>query len=251
MYYKIINNNNIVGVATSINFRKYQKKHGVILFSNENDAEYIESNNVLYHDDWLKALQTYDINYISAQIIQIDINEYEFLKQSFEEMDQIPVEEDTPIEEDIDEIIEENQTLEFIKESKIKYMSYMCKSIITSGFDIVLSDGESHHFSMEIEDQIKIQTLAMKAQSGQQLLPWHSDGELCVFYPAEDILSIYNELEKLQTFHTTYFNSLKYYIESLDTVEGVNSIYYGINIPEEYQSEVLKYLLRQNNENGN
>ena len=82
------------------------------------------------------------------------------------------------------------------------------------------------------------------------MLPWHSDGELCVFFPAEDILRIYTELEKLQTYHTTYFNSLKYYIGSMNTIEEVNQVWYGMNIPEEYQSEVLKYLLEQNNEDS-
>ena len=104
---------------------------------------------------------------------------------------------------------------------------------------------------MEIEDQIKIQTLANKALNGENMLPWHPDNELCVFYSGEDILKIYNELEKLQTFHTTYFNSLKHYIQSLDNIQDVNDVWYGMDIPAEYQSEVLKYLLVQNNENGN
>lgn len=129
-------------------------------------------------------------------------------------------------------------------------MSSVCHNAITNGFDIELSDGKTHHFSMSIEDQIKIQTLATKARSGETMLPWHSDGELCVFYPAEDILRIYAQLEILQTYHTTYFNSLKYYIESMDTMEAVSQVWYGMDIPEEYQSEVLKYLLEQNNENN-
>ena len=44
-------------------------------------------------------------------------------------------------------------------------------------------------------------------------------------------------------YHTTYFNSLKHYIESLDTIDAVANIQYGVEIPETYQSDVLKYLL--------
>ena len=251
MYYKLIIGNNIIGIASEDDFRKYQRKHGITIYSDEDHAEYVEINNTLYHDNWLKS-PVFGINYVQAQIERISKEEYDILAEAFKTNSEIEVYDDTDAQDDvIPEQKEDNPSLDFVKDVKTKQMSAICRTTIINGFDIQLSDGLTHHFSMPIEDQIKIQTLAMKAQSGQQLLPWHSDGELCVFYPAEDIISIYNELEKLQTFHTTYFNSLKYYIESLDTVESVNSIYYGINIPEEYQSEVLKYLLRQNNENGN
>lgn len=249
MYFKIIYNNSIIGIASEDNFRKYQSKHNVILVSSIDDAQYVAINDTLYRDDWLKKITNTEISYVNAIIQRISQEEYEILKESFEIEEEIPVE-DEPIEEDEPIYDEEDTSLDFIKSLKIKSMSNMCHNTIVNGFDIVLSDGENHHFSLTIEDQIKIQTLAMKAQNGEQLLPWHSDGELCVFFPAEDILQIYAELEKLQTYHTTYFNSLKYYISSMNTIEEVNQVQYGMDIPEEYQSEVLKYLLEQNNEDS-
>ena len=56
---------------------------------------------------------------------------------------------------------------------------------------------------------------------------------------------LYNAMEQMQVYHTTYFNSLKMYILSLDNIEDVGAVFYGMEIPVEYQSDVLKYLLAQ------
>ena len=128
---------------------------------------------------------------------------------------------------------------------KIKEMSNTCRQTIIDGIDVELSDGKTHHFSLEIEDQIKIQALAIKAQQGEEKLYWHPDGELCQFYSAEDILRIYAALEETQTVNTTYFNSLRNYIQSMTSIEQVSKVVYGMGIPEEYQSEVLKYLMKE------
>ena len=50
-------------------------------------------------------------------------------------------------------------------------------------------------------------------------------------------------MEQLITYNTTYFNSLRDYINSVTTEKELSKIKYGIEIPEEYQSEVLKSLL--------
>jgi hypothetical protein len=47
------------------------------------------------------------------------------------------------------------------------------------------------------------------------------------------------------TYHVTYFRDLRIYIRSLQTKEEVQSVTYGMAIPVEYQSEVLKDFLVQ------
>jgi predicted DNA-binding ArsR family transcriptional regulator len=49
-------------------------------------------------------------------------------------------------------------------------------------------------------------------------------------------------VNKHKTYHTTYYNSLKNYINSLQTIEEIAAITYGIEIPDEYKSEVLKVI---------
>jgi len=47
---------------------------------------------------------------------------------------------------------EDNPSLDFVKDVKTKQMSAICRTTIINGFDIQLSDGLTHHFSMPIED---------------------------------------------------------------------------------------------------
>lgn len=47
------------------------------------------------------------------------------------------------------------------------------------------------------------------------------------------------------SYHESYFNSLKAYINSLDKIETVGGIEYGVDIPDDYQTEVLRTLLSQ------
>ena len=246
MYYKLIQGQTIIGVCTSGDFRKYQEKHKRILFADEETGQFIECRGKYYRDDWLRALPEGTVRTDYAAIVRISYEEHAALTEAFQTEEEIEIPE-APTEEPVEEPATEDPdiTLEFIKEAKIKQMAKICEDTIRHGFDVVLSDGESHHFSLELEDQLKIQALALKAQAGDTMLYWHPDGELCTFYSAADVMKIYGELERIQTMQTTYFNSLKYYINSLQTIEDVSAITYGTPIPEQFQSEVLRYLLTQ------
>lgn len=124
-------------------------------------------------------------------------------------------------------------------------MSNTCNKVITSGFDAILSDGEVHHFSLTTQDQLNLITLSALAESGETAIPYHADGELCKFYPTEDITKIISTATAFKTYHVSYFNALRVFIESLETIEAIKAITYGVSIPEEYQSEVLKALNMQ------
>jgi hypothetical protein len=47
------------------------------------------------------------------------------------------------------------------------------------------------------------------------------------------------------SYYVTYGNSLKTWIDSVETMEELREIFYGTDIPLEYQSEVLKTYLAQ------
>lgn len=139
--------------------------------------------------------------------------------------------------------------IDIVKDAKITEMSITCNKIITDGFDIVLSDKQSHHFSLEVSDQLKISKLNDRANSGVTVLPYHADGEPCKFYSKEDIVLLNTEMENRIEFQVTYFNSLRDYIQSMTDVGSICNVSYGITIPDEYQSEVLKVLYAQLNTN--
>lgn len=132
-----------------------------------------------------------------------------------------------------------------LKLQKIEQMSVDCKSTIVNGFDIGLSDGIKHHFDLTEEEQLNLITLKEMVTQGMTQIPYHAKDELCVFYSPDDIMTIVNSATNFKTYQISYFNSLKNYINSIDSSDDVNSIEYGVEIPEEYQSGVLKVLRTQ------
>ena len=76
----------------------------------------------------------------------------------------------------------------------------------------------------------------------QSLIPYHADGEVCEFYTADEINQIVLAANTLKNYNIVYYNALKAYINTLETMEAIAAITYGIEIPEEYKSDVLKVL---------
>ena len=76
----------------------------------------------------------------------------------------------------------------------------------------------------------------------QSLIPYHADGQETTFYTSDEINEIIQTATDLKIYNTTYFNALKGYINSLETIEEIGAITYGTPIPEEYKSDVLKVL---------
>lgn len=244
-YYKLINNNELIGIATSYDLRKYQKKHNIILTSNEQFAQYIQYNNKLYRDSWFAPIITDTIEYETVCIVSISEEEFDNLSFAIENNKEIPVDnklDSTINEEPLVDPIEEI-TVEFIMSKKIAEMSSICSKTISAGLDIKLSDNKIHHFSLTTQDQLNLINIAVLIASGETFIPYHADGELCKFYSSKDIAKILSETTNFKTYHTSYFNSLKNYIKSINDIESISDITYGIQIPDEYMSDVLKNMI--------
>lgn len=243
-YYKLISGTNIVGIGLSLDLRRFQKKHRIILLCNEESAQYIQYKDVLYHDNWMSPITTDTVAYETAEVIKIDEQEYNTLKAALETEDEIVIEPETPVEEE-PEYVDPNEviTVDYVKGVKIAEMSNTCNKVITNGFDVILSDGNSYHFSLTTQDQLNLITLSSMIASGETQIPYHADGELCRFYSAEDINTIITTATQFKTYQVSYFNALKAYIESMTDIETIGAVVYGIEIPAEHQSDVLKVLL--------
>ena len=140
--------------------------------------------------------------------------------------------------------------IEKIRADKISEMSRICNQTIENGFDLQMTDGTTEHFSLTTQDQLNLTTLSAMIQSGLQSIPYHADGNLCKFYSAEDMKNLINYGTKFITYQTTYFNSLRNYINSLESADEIKAVAYGMEIPAEYQSDVLKLLESDKNVNG-
>lgn len=81
MYYKVIKNNHVIDVLSSLTYLKYQPKHNVMVVCTEDDAQAILSSdgNYIWH-----VPELYNIpvdGYDTVELVEIDLYEYEELKR--------------------------------------------------------------------------------------------------------------------------------------------------------------------------
>lgn len=146
--------------------------------------------------------------------------------------------------EEPEQVVDEELSLtaEYAKAAKIDEMRRSCEEAIIHGVDVTY-DGVTRHYSLELTDQLNILALQDAIEQGAQQIPYHGDDEPCRYYSQEEFLAVVAAANAHKTFHTTYFNSLKAYIEHIETLEELDEITYGVSVPDEYQSDVLKGLL--------
>lgn len=245
-YYKIIQNNMITDIATENDFLLFNQSIGCILSCDSLYAHYLQGikQKYYYDNNWMRRPYQKNIQYEEAEIYSITKEEYDYLREALQT--EISIIEGNielePSQNEEDILIKDTTTIDYIRSIKLKEMSYICNKTITGGFDIQLSDGNSYHFSLTTQDQLNLITLATMVESGETQIPYHADGEPCKFYSTLDMKAIIDKATEFKTYHTSYYNSLKTYINSMETMEEISEVTYGMEIPEEYQSEVLKSL---------
>lgn len=155
------------------------------------------------------------------------------------------VEPEQPSEPDTPDYEPYVPTLDEVKESKVKEMNAVQQQTIQQGIDVKLTDGTVEHFSLTDHDQTSLMGLQSQVAAGVEQIPWHTsdESEHCKFYSNADMALITTAAMEYVTWHVTYFRDLRIYIRSLDSADAVNAITYGIEIPQEYQSEPLKAMM--------
>lgn len=169
-----------------------------------------------------------------VQVVDITAEEYEEL---YSRLHPVTGGEPAPV---VDEAL--RLTAEYAKAAKIDEMRRSCEEAIIHGVDVTY-DGVTRHYSLELTDQLNILALQDAIEQGAQQIPYHGDDEPCRYYSQGEFLAVVAAANTHKTFHTTYFNSLKSYIENIETLDELDEITYGVSVPAEYQSDVLKGLL--------
>ena len=209
-YYKVIKNKEFIGVGTTLNLRRFQQKHQIMLICNETQVQYIQLGDVLYRANWMWPETTDTIKYEVADVIRIEKDEYDLLCKAVETNEEIVIEEEPVVE--IEPVVVENPTIDFVRTSKISELRHDCNKAITNGVDIKLSDGETRHFSMSLEDQINLLTMAyLKDES---------------LYSIKDMKTIITKTNSYKNDHIAKFKQLKDRVNSLNTIEEVSAVNY-------------------------
>ena len=133
-------------------------------------------------------------------------------------------------------------TLDEIKTKKVTEMNDAQQTTIQNGLDIALSSGTVEHFTLTYHDQTSLMGLQTLVAQGVENIPWHTSDqtEHCKFYSNADMAIITSKALQFVTFHVTYFRDLRIYVRALEDKEAVSNVFYGMSIPEKYQSDVLK-----------
>ncbi len=136
-------------------------------------------------------------------------------------------------------------TLAELQASKKQEISQSCEQAIYSGVSVTLANGSSEHFALTEHDQLNLFGKQVQLAAGAEQLEYHSDGQPCRYYSAADMQTIITTAMWHVSYHTTYCNALNMWVAGTEAADDLQQIFYGANVPEQYQSEVLKAYLLQ------
>lgn len=243
-WFKVIKDSQLIGVVTDQSFARYSEKSGRIHICKAMDGQYIVVNDHFYRDDWMLPLNTDDhTEFEEASVVSIGEKEFDIISRS-DSSEPINVSQIIEKEPKIAEKTPEETevvTVEFVRKRKLKELSADCEKVISSGFDLVLSDGVSHHFSMSLQDQMNLIDLQRALDMNEDPI-YHADGELMQFYSAEDAQDILIGANKWKMYHIALYNSLKNWINSINDIEEIDAVKFDSEIPERYCTAVLQNL---------
>lgn len=115
------------------------------------------------------------------------------------------------------------------KANKIFECNNICNQMIVKGIEI-----NDENFTYELTDQNNIlNNVNLVLQTGLDV-PYHADGKPCRLFTPAEIISIYVAQEHNLTHNITYNNQLKLYVDTLTTVEEVESVQYGQELIDDY-----------------
>ena len=247
IYYKILDDSSFIGVGTSKELRKHQKKHNLLISASESEAQYLATNEAAYWDVWMQEPPTDEIPYKVATIQAISEEEYNALLKAMETGQEINIDdaEEYAVEEEpadeIPETREEELTADFVREVKIREMSLACNKAITDGFDLTLGNSKKH-FSLSLKDQANLASATAQILTGATEIPYHADGDEFRNYSADEMLKIIGAANEHKTFHLAYYNCLKKWLNGVSRITSIQAVEYGVDIPKKYQSTFLKSL---------
>ena len=202
-YFKIIKDNEFIGIGTTRDMRKFQKKHNVLLMCDENEAQYIQCGEDLYHALWMEAV---DGSFVTADVIRIEEDEYNCLLSAIESNEEIkfadePVVEYEPVIDEVEEL-----TIDYIRSAKLAELKYECNKVISEGFDMELGDGATRHFTLSVDDQINLLTQA---------------------YFDENMQAVIVVMNNFKVKHMNHMKELEEYVNSLSTIEEISKVHYN------------------------
>jgi hypothetical protein len=221
--YKIIQNNKVIDVVKYPQFIKFLAS-GHIAMTDKTSANGIagSDNKTAYSFQPRPKYQTVSIE-------KITLKEFERLQGLLDSKQ---------------EICADESVLAKARQNAIKQLSNQCKAFIGAGFSIMLSDGKSYNFKLTAEDQLNLMSIEGQLNAGAETVIYHATNQPCRIFSREDMLKVIKAFRHHVTYHTTYFNAAKQYINSLTDIEKIKKFSYGTDVSTTVKDRVNKKILR-------
>lgn len=242
-WFKVIQNDKLIGTVTDQSFARYSEKSGRLHICRAIEGQYLLLNDKYYRDDWMLGENpNANVKYDKARIIAIRESEYDILQNPSHEpvkheIVKIPAEK---ISKKVSKTAE--VTIDFVRARKLNELGISCTKSIEQGFSLVLSDGASHHFSMTAYDQLNLLQMEIAFNNGSTDILYHADNELMQYYGEDDVRYILSAAKRWKEYNLALFNSFKNWINNLNDLAEIDRITYESEIPEKYCTDVLTTL---------
>ena len=222
--YKIMQNDKVIDVVQQPHFVRFLAS-GHVAFTDKTSAHgIIGSNNKLYS---FKPVARKNISVVSIKNITLEeFNKLRNLLNSGQEP------------------CADEAALATAKYNTILRLSKQCKTQITEGFSITLTDGKLYNFKLTTEDQLNLMMIENQLSTDAEHFLYHATGQECKFFIRTDIVNIIKAFRSHVQYHTTYFNIAKQYINSQTDIKKVNMFTYGLDLSDAVSDPVIKQILK-------
>ena len=135
------------------------------------------------------------------------------------------------------DVVATSEPIDKVISQKKAELSAECEKFIVAGVDV----GDAH-YSLTIEDQANILAWMAVAQTGKAV-PYHSDGQPCRVYTADEFMKVANAAVAYKTHHTTYCNLLMRQVEKMTDTDEVKAVQYGMTQLEGEYAEQYQIIM--------
>lgn len=221
--YKIIHNNKVIDVVKRPQFLKFLAS-GYIAITDKSSANGIASSDK-------KTAYSFQPRqkYKTVTVEEITSTEFERLSSLLGSEQQVAA----------DELV-----LVKARQNKLEQLSNQCKALITAGFSIKLLNGKTYSFKLTAEDQLNLMSIEGQLNAGAETVVYHATNQPCRIFSRNDMLKVIKAFRRHVTYHTTYFNAAKQYINSLTDIEKINKFNYGDDVTSVINDIIIKQILK-------
>ena len=137
------------------------------------------------------------------------------------------------------------ETLEEVREAKIKEFNSICNMTIESGQDITLSDGTVMHFDYTQYNQMNMTDGANLALSTKESVPYYDSNNNCYLFKAIDMVTIYATCKGYITYMLTLDHHLESMIKRMKNKDDIKSLTFSESSLDEVTKEKFDTVMTQ------